>query len=171
MRPNTNTIKVELLTRISREDAVGADTPVEVVTQPVPPAPSVGNTPARAVSSRGPMPAAARSSDPETWTFINTLPGVVIGDFVIVDTKFGFSLGRVAEVDKGVDLQPGDTVRYQYVVCKLNFDAYKTLLEENGTIEAIYRDSYQDHIRNSFRETMLASLPSGARDKIQALLK
>lgn len=174
MRPNSNTIKVELLTRIPTSEAVGSL--VTAVTTPkavpdIPPAPSVGNTPARASSAKGPVPIATERPGVELWTFINTLPDVQVGDHVIVDTKFGLSFGRVHVVDDGLDLQPGDTVRYQYVVSKLDFGPYATLLNDNTALETVFRDSYQQRVRETFRETMMAGLPDSARSQIQALLK
>lgn len=173
MRQDTNTVKVVLRTRIPVEEAIGSvQEPEPVPTGPVV-APPVGNSHPVAYGSSGrriqPAPPEPKSDD--VWTFINTIRDLAVGDFVMVDTKFGLSLAEVVEVDEGVNLQPGDTVRYKYVVSKLDFSDYKKVLDTNSMLEKVYRDRYQEHVRKGFREQMLATLPADAQTQIQALLK
>lgn len=157
LRDNTKTVVVQFR-RILRSDIAPPDTLIaEDVPSFVPK--RVNVTPSR---SQKVAVASVLEEEPEQreYTFIDTMD-CKAGDVVLTDTKHGIQIGIVQEAHDCLDIQPGDTREYRYIVGKVDGTAFNNLMAENKQIEDLWRQSYQTNIRANLRSTLLGSLGEG----------
>lgn len=100
------------------------------------------------------------------YTYIATFD-VKVGDQVIVDTSGEFKLVGVTRVDDFLNIPPGSSTKYKYLVGKVDMDGYNEMLEQNAQIEQAMSKQYNKNMRTSYRERVMESLDPEARLLIQ----
>ena len=104
-------------------------------------------------------------TEPQGYTF-KTLDGTIAPDDLVVvptDTRHGFTVVKVSEVDIDVDLD--STIQLKWIVSKVDKVAYeKTLADEAQAIKVIRMAEFANK-RNALREGMLGA----SMDEIKAL--
>lgn len=106
----------------------------------------------------------------KTYTYLTTLD-LVAGDTCVVFAPDIIQLAYVDSVDDGVDLMPKDSLKYRWVVAKVDMSYYEDLMEANKRIEATVQSAYKKHTRSNFQQLMLAELGLGDSEELRALCK
>lgn len=133
------------------------------------------------------------------YTFVTNIPGIRRGDFLLVEgnspiiaiyrndmptvaeleqeaedsAPFTMSLPnlvRCTAVHEGVCIEPGSSIRYKWIVAKLDFSYYQELIERNRTLTATVAESYKRAARKGVREQLLSLLPTDEQVKLKGLL-
>lgn len=120
----------------------------------------------------GPDGAPSQRKNTRPYTFVCDVPGLQIGDVVIVDTINGFKVGNIVKVDDDLRIEPNSEIKYRWVVQQVSIDDFLLKQAKLEELELLLTQSYQANLRRSFAQSVLANLPDdGARDKIAGLLK
>ena len=107
--------------------------------------------------------------EPKLYTYITHL-ALVPGDYAVVPARGTWKVVDVIEVDESVQLEPNDTIRYSWVVCKVDMDAYRDNAAQNEQIEALVNDAYKNNLRRGFQAQILGGLPDDSKAAVLALL-
>jgi hypothetical protein len=146
------------------------DVPLPVTTKPVKVS-NTGNTaPASGKGTAYTEPAPARAAD-SVYTFVCLDRNVKAGDTVLVACRQGICLAVVTDVDSEVVIEPGDTIRYEYVVARVDLTNYIEEMRKNAEIQKVYRDSYRVKAREAFRQQLMLGVDEAGRERLQSLLK
>lgn len=94
----------------------------------------------------------------KAYTYVTNIPGLVVGDTVVVKNIFGLVVAEVTEVDEGLKIDPGTNVKVAWVLSKVDMAAVKLVEEENAQIEDTFAQAYQQSLRRSFRDRILGDL-------------
>jgi hypothetical protein len=104
------------------------------------------------------------------YTYVTELD-LQVADRCIVFANNELKVVRVTCVHKQLPISPGDTIKYQWVVDKVNMDGYEKNCAINNEIERVVMEKYQQHLRRSFADEILAGLPTKDKRDLQRLLK
>lgn len=107
--------------------------------------------------------------DAREYTYITDIV-VAVGDLVVVETGGAFKVVKVSRVDDDLNIEPNSDIEYKWVVSKVEIGKYEENLERNRVLTDTLGKAYQSQMRRSFADTLLGSLPEGARAKIAGLL-
>ena len=120
----------------------------------------------------------------KSYTYICNIPGVEVGDWVIVDapnfdgtaayktaTLNGIpKLVLVTGVDDAVCIEPDATHQYGWVVSVLDTTEYAATTKRNSQITDLVADAYKAAMRKSFAERILGDMPEVSKTTLLALL-
>lgn len=102
------------------------------------------------------------------YTYITNLP-LTRGDVVVVPTVNGYKIGFVSRVDPDVRLEPGDDMKYAWVVDKIDTAGYITNLKRNAEIEKIVAEGYRTNLRRGFAQQILNGMSEDRKAEVLAL--
>lgn len=103
------------------------------------------------------------------YIYLTTLE-LKVGDLVIVTARDLFQVVYVSEVAEDVTLDIADTVKYKWIVQKLDVTAYCKLLEENKKLEQIIATSYKQSVRGQFKQMLFQQLGADKIGEVNNLL-
>lgn len=93
------------------------------------------------------------------YTYVSCA-AVAVGDTVVVPSGSDdeFKLATVSRVDEDLEIEPNATVRYKWVVGKIDFDSYNQNIERNREIERQLSSVYRAHARQAYAQQFLAGV-------------
>lgn len=100
------------------------------------------------------------------YTYLHTIPDLKLGDHLIVMVSGVPKVVCVVRLHDGLEIQPNDNTEYKYVVCRLDYGPYQTLMKQNEAVMGQMTKAYQGHVRNQFREQILGYLPPEKRNEM-----
>lgn len=103
------------------------------------------------------------------YTYIGWFP-VAVGEDVVVFARNAPCVAKVAEVDDCVKLEPNDSTRYNWIVCKVETAGFNAQLERNELIERTVAEAYQRNLRRNFAQAVLGQMTDEDRQRVQAVL-
>jgi preprotein translocase subunit YajC len=103
-------------------------------------------------------------------TYVTHFP-LVKGDKVVVMAGGQIMLAQVMHVDDEVKIDPNDTIRYAWVIAKVDMEAHEANMARNKAIEESVADAYRLSLRRSFSEQVLGNLSKTKRLEVAKLLK
>lgn len=106
----------------------------------------------------------------QTYTYVTHL-ALEREDMCVVLANNEWKVVEVVEVHDGVQLEPGDTLKYKWIVCRVDVEEYRANEQRNAEIERVVLDKYKENLRRSFSDQVLAGLPTKDRNVVQRLLK
>lgn len=102
------------------------------------------------------------------YTYVTNLD-LVAGDRVIVasgnDTNY--KMATVHSVDSDLEVQPNASLKYKWVVAKIDFEGYLKNMARNEEIEKLISKTYRTNARQAYAQQFLA----GAAPEVVALVK
>lgn len=143
---------------------------------------------------------AAKGSAATKYTYVCNIPGVKVGDWVIIDGpdynnytqdynnlaamqsiddainggKLIFTgvpkVVLVVEVDAEVDIEPNGDIKLKWVVAKLDTASYVETMRRNSQIGGLVADAYKKSMRRSFADRILADLEGDNKTALLSLL-
>lgn len=107
---------------------------------------------------------------PQTYTYITDLE-LAEGDFVVVHAVGVPKVARVESVDEGLELDPNDTIKYKWVVCKVDFSSYAQNIAKNNTITTMVAKAYKKNLRKQFSSLLLEGMDEVARQDLLSIIE
>lgn len=104
----------------------------------------------------------------KTYTYITHLP-VSEGDLAVANVSGHYKVVRVMKVDGDVCLEPGDTIKYQWLRAVLDYTAWEANDLRNQSIEATVSEAYKNNLRRSFSQQILSGLTDDAKANVLKL--
>lgn len=104
-----------------------------------------------------------------TFTYVTTLT-LQPGDLVVVPYQKHFSVAEVVEVHDDLRIQPNEEIEYRWVVQKVDASRYYKILEQNRELQGVVGKAYQQNIRRSFAQSVLANLSEEQKSAVAGLL-
>ena len=117
-----------------------------------------------------PSSISARVKGLKAYTYLTTDPDITKGDWCVVIASGQPKVVYVLSAKDSLEIEPNAPYTYAFVVSKVDFIPYNTLLEQNSKISELVKASYKESIRRGFRETLLAGLPTDQQSAITILL-
>lgn len=93
-----------------------------------------------------------------------------VGDTVVVHARSQLSLAVVQEVNEELEITPNDSIKYGWIIDKVDTDGYNQQVSINQQIEKTLSKSYQVTMRRSFAQSILESLPDAERQTLATLI-
>lgn len=176
MRDGAFTVKAVIVHDIPEPAAIAATTAVDDAIPLTPAAPSVGNAaPSKATAAYTVTAAAAVAPKSllsgESWTFVALDSNIQVGDYALASTRKGICMVQITQRDDEVMIEPGDTIKYSYIAQRIDLSQYIEDMDKNRQIETLHRSAYQNNVRQSFKQTMMAALDDDTKSQLQRLLK
>lgn len=114
-----------------------------------------------------------RVSEPEdaahkNYTYITHLP-CKPGDLAVADVSGHLKVVRIVSCDEGVSLEPGDSIKYNWLVDIVDSAAAAANAERNAAIETAVADAYKNNLRRSFAQQIMSGLSGPAQAAVLAL--
>ena len=108
---------------------------------------------------------------PQGYTYLTLDTSIKENDWVVVLVGDLPKCVLVVKVDDGITIDMNSTIKYKYVVDKVDFNPYYKIEADNKNIESLIREKYQQASRRSFKEALLGTLLPEERFLIKQYLK
>lgn len=105
---------------------------------------------------------------PTTYTYVTNLD-LELNDLVVVLATGKPSVVQVVRIDDGVCIEPNNEIKYRWVICKVETDAFEKLSKENDEIETCIAKAYKKNVKRQFRDVVMMGLDDSSRERIMAL--
>jgi hypothetical protein len=107
------------------------------------------------------------------YTYVSRFMDHKPGDWVIVpatnQSRIVYKMVQIESVDATVQIDVGSTIKYKWVVCKVDFEEYESDMQRNLILEKTIARGYAAKLKKSFREQFMSQLEDG--DELHKLLK
>ncbi len=126
---------------------------------------------ARAVDLRYDISSDQLVSDmsPKEYTYVTHLD-FKPGDLAVVKAAGAIKVVYVSRVDEGCDIEPNQTMKYSWVIDRVDQEEYEKQMDINKELEATVSKAYKQNVKNQFRQLVMGSIDSEAAAKINMLL-
>jgi hypothetical protein len=120
---------------------------------------------------------AEKELDPKTWKYVTNIPGLKVGDYVVVPyqaklaANTRLAVAEVVIVHTDVEIAPNEDIQYRWVTDVVDTAAALRRAEENDLIAKELAKSYQSNLRRSYAQTLLGNMDTEARERILAITK
>lgn len=105
-----------------------------------------------------------------TFIYVTDIADLKEGDLVVVPCQKHFSVAEVVEMHDDLRIQPNDEIEYRWVVQKVDAARYYKTLEQNRELQGVVGKAYQQNIRRSFAQSVLANLSDSDKAAVAGLL-
>lgn len=102
------------------------------------------------------------------YTYITHLP-CKPGDLAVADAAGHMKVVRITRCDDGVSLEPGDTIKYNWLIDIIDSAAAVANAERNLQIELTVAEAYKTNLRRSFSQQILSGLTDESKAAVLAL--
>lgn len=79
-------------------------------------------------------------------------------DLVVVDSAGALKVAKVVQVDDDLEIQPNSTIKYKWVIDKIDTKPYNADMERNSEIERRLAGAYRQNARAAFAQQFLAGV-------------
>lgn len=104
------------------------------------------------------------------YTYLTTDSNIKVGDDVVVRVGPTPKVVLVVAVDDNLDIAPNSETEYKWVVCRIDYDPYVKLLDDNAALKKLLSKGYQANMRKQFREAFVSGLPDDLKASVSGLL-
>lgn len=106
-------------------------------------------------------------SSSKAYTYVTSVP-LEVGDTVVVPSGSddNFKLATVCRVDNDLEIEPNSSIRYKWIVSKVDFDSHSKNMERNKEIERQLATAYRANARQAYAQQFLV----GASPEVMALI-
>lgn len=104
------------------------------------------------------------------YTYLTTDSTIKVGDDVIVKVGLTPKVVLVVSVDEDLNIAPNSESEYKWVVCRVNYDPYAKLMDDNDALKKLLSKGYQANMRKQFREAFVSGLPDDLKASVSGLL-
>src|SRR5574343_370349 len=81
------------------------------------------------------------------YTYLTTDSNIKVGDDVIVRVGLTPKVVLVVAVDDDLNIAPNSETEYKWVVCRVDYDPYAKLLDDNAALKKLLSKGYQANMR------------------------
>lgn len=106
----------------------------------------------------------------KSYNYVTTIPGLKIGDFVVVEAAGQYKVAIVEFVDNSVEIPPQYEHELRWVIAKVDFSPFEALMAENAKIESLVQEAYKANLRRSFKQQILSGVDARDAEALQLLL-
>lgn len=103
------------------------------------------------------------------YTYVTNLD-FKIGDLAVVKAAGSIKIAYVSRVDGCCQIEPNESIKYSWVIDKVDVDEYEKQTNINKELEATVNKAYKQNVKNQFRQLVLGSIDTEAAAKINMLL-
>jgi hypothetical protein len=96
---------------------------------------------------------------------------IKVDDHVVVLVAGVPKVVKVVTIHDDLMIKPNETKEVKWVVCKVDMEAYNSLMKENDEITRLITKSYRKSTRHQLQALMLADAGDEERAKLLAILK
>lgn len=112
----------------------------------------------------------SKTDDANTaYTYVTTL-ALSPGDLVVVPCKSHFSVAEVVEMHDDLRIQPNEDIQYAWVAQKVDLTEFLQIREQNKALQEVVGKAYQQNLRRSFAQSVLANLSDEQKSAVTGLL-
>lgn len=121
--------------------------------------------------SYGPEDIDALLSDlsPKEYTYVTHLD-FKVGDLAVVRAAGSIKVAYVCRVDDGCEIEPNQSVKYSWVIDRVDQEEYDKQMDINKELETTVNKAYKQNVKNQFRQLVLGTIDTEAAAKINMLL-
>lgn len=106
---------------------------------------------------------------PKEYTYVTNLY-FEIGDLAVVRATGSIKIAYVSRVDDCCQIEPNESIKYSWVIDKVDVGSYEQQMNINKELEATVNKAYKQNVKNQFRTLIMGSIDSEAAAKINLLL-
>lgn len=92
------------------------------------------------------------------------------GDLAVVRAAGAIKVAYVSRVDEGCDIEPNQSMKYSWVIDKVDQEDYEKQMDINRELEATVNKAYKQNVKRQFRQLVMGSIDTEAAAKINMLL-
>ena len=104
------------------------------------------------------------------YTYLTIDPNIKAGDDVVVRVGLTPKVVQVVHVDDDLNIAPNSETEYRWVVCRIDYDPYAKLMDDNDALKKLLSKGYQANMRKQFREAFVSGLPDDLKASVSGLL-
>ena len=104
------------------------------------------------------------------YIYLTTDPTIKEGDDVVVRVGLTPKVVSVICVDEDLNIAPNSETEFKWVVCRIDYDPYAKLMDDNDALKKLLSKGYQTNMRKQFREAFVSGLPDDLKASVSGLL-
>lgn len=106
---------------------------------------------------------------PKQYTYVTNLD-FKVGDLAVVRAAGEIKVAYVSRVDEGCEIEPNQTIKFSWVIDRVDTDEYEKQLEINKELEDTVNKAYKQSVKNQFRQLVMGSIDVESAARINMLL-
>lgn len=93
-----------------------------------------------------------------------------VSDLAVVRANGTVKVVYVSRVDEGCEIEPNQSIKYSWVIDKVDSEDYEKQMAINEELEATVNKAYRKNVKQQFRQLVMGSIDTETAARINMLL-